>query len=263
MERGSYVSASGGLVQLRKLDVVSNNLANANTPGFKRQVLVGEEQSFDQTLANMVGVQDPYARGDHERTPGVVDIQTVTDFSAGPIQFTGNPLDVALRKENQFFVIEGPAGPLYTRAGNFTLDGEGNLVTQDGFTVLGDGGQITAAGTGVKIGPDGRVFTDEGTVGRLQVVEMAEPRAFERVGGTRFAMMPAERIRAAGLNAAEPEQIDNPDIVSASLEMPNVSAMTSIIDLISVNRAFELYTKTAQTIDQMNQTSIQRIGSRR
>ena len=106
MDRGIYTSASAGLYQLRKLEVVNNNLANINTVGFKKQILTGETQSFDQTLASAVAKDDPYAKGDHDRTPGVVNSRTVTDFTVGAIKNTGNPLDVALRNPNDFFVIQ-------------------------------------------------------------------------------------------------------------------------------------------------------------
>ena len=250
MERGSFVAASGGLAQLRKLEVVSNNLANVNTAGFKKQLVVGKEQTFDETLAALTAAHDPFARGDHERTPGAVHIRTVTDFSQGPIKTTGNPLDVALRDPKAFFVINTPSGAEYTRAGNFTLSAEGAIQTHDGMEVAGDGGAIVADGPNVHIAEDGSVFAGSNVVGRLQVVRFEDTNGLDRVGESRFALKAGESAPAA----VEAE------VVPGSLEMSNVSVVNSMIDLITANRAFELYSKSAQTIDTMNQASINQIG---
>ena len=108
MERGTYITASDGILQLLKLDVINNNLANSNSAGFKRQYVQAEERAFDQTLASQMRLNDPFAKPDHERTPEVTSQRTFTDFSPGPIMATGNPLDVALRHPYDFFVVQGP-----------------------------------------------------------------------------------------------------------------------------------------------------------
>jgi len=253
MDRGMYAAASAGLLQFRKLDVVNNNLANANTAGFKKQLVIGEVQSFDNTLAKLVEGQDPYARGDHDRSAGVVNIQTVTDFSAGSIQSTGNPLDVALQNPNDFFVINTPEGNQYTRAGNFTLNGDSQLVTVDGYSVVGEGAEITTNGPGASIAPDGSVRVNGEEVGRLSVVRFEDTSLLERVGSSRFAL-------ADG--APAPQGVPA-DVIPQSLEMSNVSAISSIVDLITANRAFGMYTKSAQTIDEMNNTAISKVSGGR
>ena len=250
MERGSYTAASGGVFQLRRLEVVANNLANVNTSGFKRQVIVGQEQTFDQTLASQMKINDPYARGDHERTPGITNIEVKTDFSLGPVKFTGNELNAALREPNDFFVINTPDGQAYTRAGEFTLNSEGALVTSDGMEVQGDGGAITANAANVKINPDGSVEAGGTIVGQLQVVRFENPQSLERVEGSRFRL-------ASGSPA--PEAVA-PDLVPQSVEMANVSAISSMIELINANRAFEMYTKSALTIDAMDTAAINQVG---
>ncbi|MCO6432471.1 MAG: flagellar hook-basal body protein [Deltaproteobacteria bacterium] len=250
MERGTYVAASGGLLELRKLDVASNNLANINTVGFKRQILVGETQDFEQTLASTIAASDPYARGDHERSPGTVNVRAATDFTPGPIKNTGNKWDVAARNPNDFFVVQTPDGPQYTRAGNFTLNDQGQLVTLDGFPVQGDGGTVTADVPGAYIAPDGSIRAGNEVLATLQVVRFVNPESLERVGMTRFITKP-------GQPAPEPVE---PDVMPQALEMSNVSATSSVIELITANRAFDMYTKTAQAIDQMNQTAVTQVG---
>lgn len=250
MDRGTYVAASAGLANLKKLEIVNNNLANVNTPGFKRQFLVNRKGEFDDTLAQALNAADPYAKADAERTPGVVSVESVTDFTLGPIKPTGNPLDVALRNPNDFFVVDGPSGPEYTRAGNFTLNVDGELVTTDGFLVQGDGGALAVTGPGATITPGGNLRTRTEDVGRLRVVRFEDTSVLKPIGNTRFEI-------AAGGTAGP--QVD-PDIIPASLEMSNVSAITSMLDLITTSRGFDLYTRTARTIDDLNSTAISQIG---
>ena len=250
MDRGIYAATSAGLFQLRKLEIVNNNLANINTPGFKREVLTGEEQTFDQTLASLTARSDPYAKGDHERTSGVTNISAFTDFTAGPIKNTENPLDVALRNANDFFAISTPSGIQYTRAGNFSLSSSGDLVTMDGMPVQGDGGNINVSGPGAEISQDGSVRVNGASVGRLTVVRIEDPKSLLRAGDNRFSL-------ASG--AGQPPGVE-PDLVPRSLEMSNVSAISSVVDLITTNKAFQMYAKSTETIDTMNQAAINQIG---
>ena len=250
MERGTYVAASDGVLQLLKLEVINNNLANANSAGFKRQYVQSEERAFDQTLASQMKLNDPYAKPDHERTPEVTATKTFTDFSAGPIAATGNPLDAALRNPKDFFVVQAAQGVRYTRAGNFTLNSEGELVTPDGARVQGDGGAIAAVGAGVKISEDGSIIADGNPVARVQVVRFEDPSVLKREEGTRFAL---------GQGAAAPAQVD-PDLVVQSVEMPNVSVISSMVEMVTANRGFDLYTKMARTIDELDTVAIQQVG---
>jgi flagellar basal-body rod protein FlgF len=251
MDIGTYAAASLGIVQLRKLEIQNNNLANVNTVGFKRQLLVTSSEKFDETFAKQFEDKDPYANGDQARVSTVNEVATHTDFSMGAIKSTGNPLDVALRNPNDFFVVNTPQGRMFTRAGNFTLDAGGALVTQDGMQVQGDGGAIVAQGAGANIGADGTVRAGGNIVGRLQIVRFAETKGLQAVEGTRFKI-------ASGSQPIPIEGLVEP----RALEMSNVSAVTGMIDLITTNRAFDAYTKAAQTIDSLNQAAITQVGKR-
>jgi len=254
MDRGTYSAATAGILQLTKLEIVNNNLANLSTPGFKSQYLVSKKAEFEDTLASAVAKGDPYAKGDHERSPGVKEVSTITDFSAGPIQHTGNDLNAALRNENEFFVVNTNEGPQYTRAGNFTLDQQGRLVTSDGFPVAGDGGELIIQGGIGKITSGGFIEVNGNRVGQLQIVKIQDPASsLQRVGSNRFKLIDG---------TATPEAVPTPSLVPKSIEGANVSAVQAIVELISASRGFELYTKTAQSIDSMNQSAIQRLGGR-
>lgn len=254
MDRGTYAAASAGMMHLTKLDIINNNLANINTPGFKSQYLIAEQEEFEDTLVGQMGGNSPFAKGDHARVPAVNQVRSVTDFTPGPIQNTENDLHVALRGGKEFFVVNGPEGQLYTRAGNFTLDVEGRLVTPDGLPVAGDGGDITATGGPVSINAAGFVEVNGEQVGRLQVVTFEDPTLLERAGGTRFRVPPAAAIA--------PETVAEPAVIPRSLEMANVSATQAMVDLIATTKCFELYAKSAQSIDQLNEQTISRVGRR-
>jgi flagellar basal-body rod protein FlgG len=251
MERGTYVAASAGLAQMRKLEITNNNLANANTAGFKRQYLVTNTQNFNDTLASQIVRNDPFAQDDHLRTPGIINPRAVVDFSPGSIKYTGNPLDVALREAKDFFVVNTPEGLQYTRAGNFTLNGAGEIVTMDGAQVQGDGGPITVNGGTPVISPDGSVRVNGAEIGRLQVVRFTETDQLQLAGNTRFKLS----------GGPQPETVA-PELEPGSIEMSNVSAITSMLDLITASRGFELYSKSATSIDQLNQIAINQVGRR-
>lgn len=251
MDIGTYAAASLGIIQMRKLEIQNNNLANVNTVGFKRHVLVTSPEDFKDTFAQELAGQDPYVTGDQKRVATVNEVATHIDFSMGAIKRTGNPLDVALRNAKDFFVVNTPQGPMYTRAGNFTLDANGALVTQDGYQVQGDGGTIIAQGAGATIGADGTVRAGGNLVGRLQVVRFEDTKGLEASEGTRFKVK----------SGPQPTVIEG-FVEPASLEMSNVSAVTGMIDLITTNRAFDAYTKAAQTIDNLNQAAITQVGKR-
>ena len=247
MDRGIYNSASGGLLNLRRLEIVANNLANVSTVGFKAQRLVSREQSFEDTLASTQAKTPARAKSDAQQLPGVVNIQSVTDFTPGPIQTTGNPLDAALRKPNQFFVIQTNEGEAYTRAGNFTIDRDGNLVTQDGLKVRGDGGDITVGRSNAYIASDGSVVAGGESVGRLRVAEIEDTTKLRHIDGTRFV-----------LDGAQAQTVEA-DIVPASVEMPNVSVVEAMVDMIDAQKAFEAYTKTLRSIDELNEVAIRNV----
>jgi len=251
MDIGMYAAASAGMLQMRKLEIQNNNLANVNTIGFKRQYLVAGQEKFDDTLAKEVAANDPYAAGDQSRVSAVAEVSTQIDFSLGAIKYTGNPLDVALKNQNDFFVVNTPEGKMYTRAGNFTLSADGSLVTQDGFQVQGDDGPILINGAGASISADGTVRAGGINQGRLQVVRFTETDGLVPVAGARFRQV------AGG----QPPVVDG-RVEPQSLEMSNVSAVTGMIDLITTNRAFDAYTKAAQTIDNLNQAAITQVGKR-
>jgi flagellar basal-body rod protein FlgF len=171
MQNASYIALSSQMALQRQMDVVSNNMANLATPAFK-----GEAMIFSQYLVKPAGT-GPLAF--------VQDIGTVRDLRQGPLTRTGNPLDLALEGKG-YFAVQSPLGVRYSRSGHFQLDAQGQMVTDDGFPVLGDSGQplIVPPNTRtITVAPDGTVsLSSDGTtasslVGKLQVVDFAAPQA--------------------------------------------------------------------------------------
>jgi flagellar basal-body rod protein FlgG len=233
------------MAQLRLLDTVTNNLANVNTAGFKQDILVTKQQSFSDTLASGLKT-DPFAKGDQERTPGAVSVEQTIDMTVGHFKRTGVALDAALRNPNDFFVILTPNGPELTRGGNFTLDGTGNLVTQDGFPVSGGGGAITVNGPGATITPGGSVISNGAVVGQLQIQRIQDASSLQKVGNTRFRVKDGA---AAGTDVP-------PDLETGVLESANISVTSAMVQMISAHRGFQAYTKVAGAIDEMNKDAV-------
>ncbi len=244
MDRGLFTASSGGLLAAKQLDVNANNIANVSTVGYKAERLITRQQEFTDTLSARFPKNERH-RGDFERTPGVVVTGSSTDFTVGPIQYTGDPLHVAISNPKYFFTVNTPQGDLLTRAGNFSKTADGTLVTADGLPVSGDGGPITLPQGPAKISPNGTITVNGQTVGRVRVVEVPNLNSLERVGATRFKL-------ASG-NA---EAVENPYLAAESVEMPNVPVVEGMVDMITSSKAFEAYTKVAKTIDELNERAI-------
>jgi flagellar basal-body rod protein FlgF len=248
VERGTYTASSGGLLESRRLEVIANNLANVNTVGFKATRLVSRQQEFADTLASTIEGIPERARNDQNHTPGVVDIATYTDFTPGPVRNTEAPLDVALVKNNQFFVVQTEDGERLTRAGNFTINSQGQLSTQDGQIVLGEGGPIAITSPSPKISSTGTIVSGKEILGKLRVVEVDKLDSLVREEGVRFKAGPDANPR-----------IINTNVVPQSLEMPNVSVVGAMVEMISTQRSFEGYSKSVQTIQELNETNLRTI----
>ena len=243
MNRGIYTATSGGMAAERRMEVVSNNLANVNTAGFKGQRIVARQQEFADTLASIIATTPKYAPSDQRDTPGVVEINAETNFTAGPIHYTGNPLDVALTEQDGFFAIQVGEETLYTKAGNFTLNANRELVTHDGYAVLGTNGTITFPADGrASISENGTVLSDTTRIDQLRIVNIADKSQMERTDGTRFRL----------LNDDDATELVEYRLTPGSIEMPNVSTVGSMVEMISTSRAFEAYTKIVHTLDDIN-----------
>jgi len=237
MNSGLYAALSGNLAAMKRLDVLSNNLANVNTPGFKKDRMTFESLLMASTSA---------ANGDQ---PVLANNTFFTDFSAGPVKQTGNTLDLALEGDG-FFVVNTPQGPAYTRQGTFQRDSSGKLVTRDGYEVAGSGA-LVLNGSKVEIDAKGVVQVDGAQVGTLQVVDFPKPYALQKIGDGLFV-------------PADPQVVPQPVAKSAVrqgfLEESNVNVVMEMAQLIETNRFFETCQKVVQGYDNVAAKAANEIG---
>jgi len=225
---GIWVAASGASAQMTALDATANNLANATTPGYKAEQAVFQEHLMSAMLTGSSQSQMRYT--------GVAEVSS--DLRTGPLQVTQRPLDAAIDGDG-YFAVQTPRGERYTRAGAFQIGPSGTLVTAQGFAVQDSGGspiRIPLDGGAPAIGEDGvlRVGGDE--VGTLRIVRFNQPKGLEKDGDNLFRAAPA---------AGEPLPAEAM-LQGGVLEMPNVSIVKGMTDLVSATRAFEALEKAVE-----------------
>ena len=246
-----YLAASAALAYEKRLEVVANNLANLNTAGFKR-----DNVSFQAYMLNHAGspapVNPPYPQAASPESFWV-EYKSRTDFSPGLLRQTGNPFDLALNGKG-FFSVQSPDGELYTRRGNFSLSPEGMLVTQEGWPVMGDGGEIRVAGGSsnrraleVTVGEDGALMVNGSKVGRLQVSDFSAPDSLTKVNGCYF-------------KGGSAEPVEDFRVAQGFLEMANVEAVQLMTEMIEIHRGYESYQRVIRAIDDLNSKSINEVG---
>jgi len=240
MLKGIYDAASGMLPQIVRQDVVANNLANAGTAGFKRELVFSQEftKAQQKTLNKQV---------DWEK----VQITGVTiDFSQGPIERTGNSLDLAIDGD-AFFVISTPSGEMFTRCGNFALSPDGELVTSDGYAVLSETGEISVPGSQFVVDSQGQMTVEGKPVGTLRLVSFAQPYPLRRAAPGLFAPV-------AG--APAPTQPENFVVIQGALERANVNLINEMVQMIESYRHFETAQRMVQIQDESLDKAINQLG---
>ena len=240
MNSGLYAALTGNLTAMRKLDVVSNNLANANTTGFKQDRL-----AFQSLLANTA----PAPAGLTD-APVMASERFYTDFSQGPLKQTDNSLDVAIEGDG-FFVVQTANGPAYTRQGNFSRNAAGRLINADGLEVQGAGGPITINGGTVDINARGEINVDGVRIGALQIVDFPKPYVLQKIGSSLF--MPADP-------QAAPQPAANARISQGFIENSNVSVVREMVQLIEASRYFETCQRVVQSYDNIASKAANDLG---
>ena len=227
------VSESGLIAQERKLSVLANNLANASTPGFKR--LIASYRLQAPPAPGLQGVPQAALPPNNPNVlmpGGLLRLSTAPDLKAGPMQPTGNPLDVAVDGEG-FFVVQTARGERYTRNGSFTLDAAGRIVTRTGDPVLGDGGPMEVPpGALVEIATDGTVRADGNELGRLRMVRPADRMALTPDGNGGFAVAP-------GANPPPIVPEEERRVAPGFLEGSNTNPVSELVQMITAQRVFE------------------------
>ncbi len=241
MENAQLVALSRQIALQHQMDVVANNMANINTTGFKASDLV-----FEDFL--MPAASDNDFAGFDQQVHFTQDWSTVHDMSAGSVEQTGNPLDVALMGDG-FLTVDTPAGQRYTRAGALTIDASGILVDLNGNPVLGSSGPIKfdESDTDITIGSDGTIATNTGSKGKLALAQFTDPQILAREGDNYFS--------GPASNAPVTTQV-----MQGAIERSNVSGVTELTTMIRVQRAYQSLAGLMQKQDDLRNTAIQRLG---
>jgi flagellar basal-body rod protein FlgF len=246
MQNALLVGLSRQVALSRELDVVANNIANVNTTGFKAEGSIFEEYLNSNARADTSGNRVSFVR----------DRGTWHDLSAGPVEKTGNPLDVAV-DGNALLVVQTPRGERYTRNGSFQINAQGQLVTSEGNPVLGEAGPITFQPTDnqVSISADGTISVREGSAktdsqrGTLRMVSVANAQNLQKDGGSTFSV--------AG---ETPQATKASRIVQGTVEKSNVRAVVEMTRMIEVTRS---YTQIANMLSQqadLQKTSMNKLA---
>jgi flagellar basal-body rod protein FlgF len=243
MDALTIAATSGLRSRLDSLDLLSNNLANAATSGFKM------DREFYNLYASASSTDG--VTGQPSATLPVVQRQW-TDFSQGELQTTGNQLDIALATPG-FFVVNGPNGPLYTRNGNLRILPSGEIAAADSYPLVGvDGKTIKiSAGKTIEISADGTVSQDKQPVSQLQVVNFKNTSSLSKVARTCFQNSDPKNPPAAAAQV---------DVQQGKLEGSNVGVAQSAMRLVGVMRQFEMLQKAIGVSNDMDTKTIQEVA---
>lgn len=238
MQTPSYIALSRQTALWRQMDVVANNLANMNTPGYKTEDMVFSAY-LTRSRDEDGGVPDTLAY--------TYDFGTVRDMDPGPMTPTGNPLDLAINGKG-FFEVETDFGRFYTRNGRLMLNQDGMVVTSSGHPVLSTDGTpffIAPNESDINVARDGSIATENGVIGRLRIATFENERELRRV--------------QAGLFDAGDQTPQDPDSVvieQGALEGSNVVATREITHMIAVHRAYESVNRLIETESERQRQAI-------
>ena len=273
--QGGYYSSVGGIVtQINRLDVIANNIANANTTGFKRDdVVIGDFLRLYEQHKEFLPLKEQtkdaakFYNRSLNRVPQIVE--EFTNHQMGGMMVTDNTFDFALSRENLFFMVETPSGIRYTRDGSFVLNEQGRLVTKEGYPVLPreyleapqyidfiDGFQIEVDSNGNIYARDLNAIGEAGLMGNLGVVSFENLKYLKKVGNNLYSY-PQERNNereALGQSGA---------VRQGFLEKSNINVVQEMTGLIETNRLVEAYSKVLKThMDELNTEAITKLAAK-
>ena len=259
MIRALHTAATGMEAQQQRIDVTANNLANVNTNGFKKSRADFQDLLYQNNrIAGTSSAQGVAAPTGMQVGTGVRTASTYRSHSTGDLAQTGNEFDLAIEGRG-FFQVSLPGGEqAYTRAGNFTVDGQGQITTPDGY-LLEPSISVPPGATSVEIGDDGTVSatlpgeTASTEVGQIQLVDFVNPAGLESIGRNFYKQTTASGDPQVGTPGLEGLGTTR----QGFLELSNVKVVEEMISLISSQRAYEINSKVIQASDEMLQTTAQ------
>lgn len=250
MIKGLYSAASGMMLGLVRMDALANNLANVNTCGFKKDVVVST--AFPDMLISRLEKQDNGASGSYQPigklgSGACVGLQT-SDFSQGNMKRTENPLDFALGNSS-YFAVETANGERFTRNGQFKVDGTGLLTDQSGNPVMDINDEQIILEGDFQVDKQGNILVNGEQVTTLKVVSFVDQGSMVKLGGSLW-------------QSGTPYSEDvNPQVFQNYVEDSNVNAVSEMIEMIKVTRSYESLQKIVQAQDESLQTVIEQVGT--
>ena len=238
MVRGLYIAGTGMLLQRRHMEIITNNIANADTTGFKKEHLVSH--SFDEVMVRRIN--DPHVVG-QTRLVGPLNLGTQVDqlyvnFAEGDIEVTERSTDLALVGD-AFFVMQTPDGERYTKSGAFYIDDLGFLVDGEGNFLLGENGPIYVGGLNFSVDTTGGVRVEEELVDTIRVASFADNGSLRKQGSNLYFSLEA------------PQAAANPySVMQGYLETSNVDIGREMVDMLSIYRTYETNQRMLSMIDE-------------
>jgi flagellar basal-body rod protein FlgF len=245
MDQGIYTAASGAIAMEDRLNIISNNIANLNTTGFKK-----DQMSFEQYMKQL-DTSSLYP-GQYRTVPiDVIAVSSSIDLTPGPPVKTGNPLDMALMGDG-FFVVNTENGPRYTRAGSFQLSTENAIITPQGYRVQGNGGDITIdpEKSDLVIDSTGKITQDHEELSTMQVVKIP-PEALIRQGNNLFSVK----------EGITPEPVETIALSQGSIEKANVDPVMEMVEMIATARAYDSFQKMIRSVNDTYSYSMHNVGT--
>jgi len=242
MDNTLLVNLSHQLASFRTMEVIANNLANLSTPAFKR-----EEAQFSQYVETVAPSE---GQTESQSLSFVQDAGLFRDMSEGQLVRTSAPFDFAVDGKG-FFVVQTANGDRYTRNGHFSLNAQGQIVTQDGNEVQGDGGPITITPDDgdIHVSEDGTVSGAHGQLGKLRLVSFDDDTKLQKEG--------------AGLYSTDQSAapVEKPHIEQGMIESSNVQPVAEISHMLEVMRAYQATANLTQAQEDLMRQTIDKLGS--
>ncbi len=258
MNRGLYTASVGMVTQMNKMDVISNNIANANTAGYKKDGVV--TRSFQEELYLRVNDDDSTSLVSKNRAVGTLNLGNnvdliKTDFSTGSLERTQGHLDLAISGEGFFSVNfvnhDGSITEKYTRDGGFKLGPKGELLTSSSYAVLDENGApiVISTNTLPTIGQDGAIYANDEYITKIKVTAFEDNAYLKKFGGNLYDTVDGATVKNF-----------NGSIEQGYKEMSNVNAVSEMVDMINASRAYEASAKVVEAHDSIMQKTANEVG---
>lgn len=233
MDKGIFVALSGAVLQERRMEVLTDNLANVNTTGYK-----GQKPLFEASLPDQFRIRNFGRLG-----------EVSTDYTQGILQKTERKLDFAIRGDG-FFVVDTPSGKGYTRDGSFTVGTGGELLTREGYQVIGEDGPVKLASNDITVDALGKLNSGGAAIGALKLATFNDLTVLRREGS----------VYRAAPGAQEQPVSPNTQVEQGFVETSNVNAVKAMTTMIEAMRSYETHSKMIQSIDEQTRKTIEEVG---